>query len=79
MDQTQGKTRLTSREIAKRLGCTVKAALHLLHAAGVEYEKCGSSYLWNAPDAERLFSLLAAAKTSTDLTVKKTPSTEPGA
>ena len=53
-------TRLTTREVAQTIGCTLAEALHLLKAAQVENTRCGGAYLWDAEGVDRL---LVALKT----------------
>lgn len=53
-----GNERLTTREIARRLGISTTEALTLLKAAKVPSTRCGQAYLWSVQETERLFAAL---------------------
>jgi hypothetical protein len=55
-----GERRLTTREIAPKLGCRPVHAVQLLKAAGVPYKRAGTAFLWDAPAVDRL--LIAIGK-----------------
>lgn len=55
-------TRITTREVAERLGCYPSKALPLLLAARIPHTRCGQAYLWDAHGVERLLQVLRAAR-----------------
>lgn len=46
--------RVTTREAAMMLGCTLTAAVYTLRTMNVAHERCGLSYLWEHTEVEAL-------------------------
>lgn len=56
--RTYKPDRLTTREAALHLGCTISEALQLLRASRITCTKAGSAFLWDAKEVERLRRVL---------------------
>lgn len=54
------KDRITTREAAVKLECSLSSALATLKTIGVPHIRCGAAYLWDADAIERLTQTLSA-------------------